>query len=186
MSTPTLSPAGQSPAPPSAKRPFIWGSAISAYQCEGAWDKDGKGLGEWDYFNACSPANAKHMDGRVASDFYHRYEEDIRLMAQGGQNSLRLSLSWSRIMPRGRGEVNEKGLAFYDRVIGCAAGGLYCGLAGVNVYELVTVSLVSLPQFIDPAGGNNFVVAIIGMAITFAVTFAATWLIGFDEKDFEN
>lgn len=70
--------------------------------------------------------------------------------------------------------------------IGCAAGGLFCGLAGVKVYELVTVSLVSLPQFIDPAGGNNFMVALVGMAITFAVTFAATWLIGFDEGDFEN
>ena len=70
--------------------------------------------------------------------------------------------------------------------IGCAAGGIYCGLMQVKVYELVTVSLVSLPQFIDPTGGNNFVIAIIGMAITFAVTFIATWVLGFDEKDFEN
>lgn len=116
-------PPSPSPAPPTAepaaRRPFIWGSAISAYQCEGAWDADGKGLGEWDYFNARSPANRKHVDGRTASDFYHRFEEDIRLMAQGSQNSLRLSLSWSRIMPQGRGAVNERGLAFYDRVINC-------------------------------------------------------------------
>ena len=70
--------------------------------------------------------------------------------------------------------------------IGCAAGGLYCGLMQVKVFQLVTVSLVSLPQFIDPAGGNNFVVAVIGMAVTFAVTFIATWILGFDEKDFEE
>lgn len=70
--------------------------------------------------------------------------------------------------------------------IACAVGGLYCGLAQVKVYELVTVSLVSLPQFIDPAGSNNFVLAIIGMGLTFAVAFIATWFIGFDENDFED
>ena len=70
--------------------------------------------------------------------------------------------------------------------IACAVGGLYCGLTQVKVYELVTVSLVSLPQFIDPAGSNNFVLAIIGMGITFAVAFIATWFIGFDENDFED
>jgi PTS system beta-glucosides-specific IIC component len=70
--------------------------------------------------------------------------------------------------------------------IACAVGGLYCGLAQVKVFELVTVSLVSLPQFIDPAGSNNFVLAIIGMGLTFAVAFIATWLIGFDEDDFED
>lgn len=70
--------------------------------------------------------------------------------------------------------------------IGCAAGGIFCAFAHVKVYELVTVSLLSLPQFIDPTGSNNFVMAIIGMAITFAVTFAATWILGFDERDFEE
>ena len=70
--------------------------------------------------------------------------------------------------------------------IACAVGGLYCGLAQVKVFELVTVSLVSLPQFVDPAGSNNFLLAIIGMALTFAVAFIATWVIGFDERDFED
>lgn len=68
--------------------------------------------------------------------------------------------------------------------IGCAAGGLFCGLANVKVFQLVTVSLLSLPQFVDPSGGSNFLMAIAGLAITFAVTFLATWLLGFDEKDF--
>lgn len=97
--------------------PFLWGSATGAYQCEGAWNEDGKGLGEWDYFNAVSPGNVHNVDGRVASDFYHRFEEDIRLASEGGQNSLRLSFAWSRIMPDGRGHINPNGLAFYDRVV---------------------------------------------------------------------
>ena len=102
---------------PFDQMPFVWGSAIAAYQCEGAWNEDGKGLSEWDYFNAIDTMNVNGVDGKVASDFYHRFEEDLDLMAQGGQNGLRLSLSWSRIMPQGTGEVNEAGLAFYDRLI---------------------------------------------------------------------
>lgn len=70
--------------------------------------------------------------------------------------------------------------------IGCAAGGVYCALVQMKVFQLVTVSLLSLPQFVDPAGGSNFVFSVIGLALVFAVTFAATWIIGFDEKDFEN
>lgn len=68
--------------------------------------------------------------------------------------------------------------------IGCGIGGLYCGLFKVKVYQLVTVSLLSLPQFVGPEGSQNFVVAIIGLALVFVVTFAATWIIGFDEADF--
>lgn len=105
--------------------PFLWGSATGAYQCEGGWESDGKGPSEWDYFNAVSPANIHHVDGTVASDFYHRYAEDIQLAAAGGQNSLRISFSWSRIIPEGRGTVNKAGLDFYDHVIDeCLARGI--------------------------------------------------------------
>lgn len=107
------------------KMPFLWGSATAAYQCEGAWDKEGKGLTEWDYFNAIDWMNVNGADGRVASDFYHRYEEDLDLIAAGGQNSLRLSLCWSRIIPEGTGRPNKEGLAFYDHVIdGCLSRGI--------------------------------------------------------------
>ena len=99
--------------------PFLWGSAISAYQCEGAWNAGDKGLSEWDYCNAHSPLNVNGVDGTVASDFFHRYREDIALLAEGGQNSLRFSLAWSRIMPDGHGKVSEEGIAFYDDVIDC-------------------------------------------------------------------
>lgn len=126
-------------------RPFIWGTANSAYQCEGAWNIDGKGLGEWDYFNAHSPLNIHDADGTVASDFYHRFEEDIRLAAEGGQNSLRLSVSWSRILPDGRGAVNEAGIAFYNRVIdACLAHG---------VEPNVTLFQYDLPFAIAREGG---------------------------------
>lgn len=102
-----------------ARRPFLWGSATAAYQCEGAWNEGGKGLGEWDSFNHSSVKNINHVDGDVACDFYHRYEEDIRLMREGGQNTFRFSIAWSRIMPEGVGAVNEEGVAFYNRVIDC-------------------------------------------------------------------
>ena len=99
--------------------PFLWGSATASYQCEGAWNEDGKGLGEWDFFNHTSNKNINHVDGDVSCDFYHRYEEDIRMMKEGGQNTYRFSLSWSRIIPTGIGEVNGEGIDFYNRVIDC-------------------------------------------------------------------
>lgn len=96
---------------------FLWGSGTAAYQCEGGWNKDGKGVGEWDYFNHKSPLNIHNEDGDVASDFYHRYKEDIDLMAAGNQNTYRFSISWARIFPDGYGKVNQKGIDFYNEVI---------------------------------------------------------------------
>ena len=75
-----------------AKQKFLWGSATAAYQCEGAWDEDGKGLGEWDVFSHGNPLNLNGATGDVSCDFYHRYKEDIDLMAAGGQNTYRLGL----------------------------------------------------------------------------------------------
>lgn len=96
---------------------FLWGSGSAAYQCEGAWNEDGKGVGEWDYFNHKSPLNIHNEDGDIASDFYHRYKEDIDLMSAGNQNTYRFSISWARIFPNGYGEVNQKGIDYYNNVI---------------------------------------------------------------------
>lgn len=96
---------------------FLWGAGTAAYQCEGAWNEDQKGLGEWDYFNHNSKLNINHTDGDVASDFYHRYREYIDLLAEGHQNTIRFSISWARILPKGTGQVNQKGIDFYNRVI---------------------------------------------------------------------
>lgn len=124
---------------------FLWGSATAAYQCEGAWNLGGKGQGEWDYFNRWSPKNVNHEDGTVASDFYHRFREDIDLMAEGGQNTFRFSLSWSRILPQGFGEVNEAGVAFYNEVID------YCLERGVE--PNVTLFHYDLPYALAMRGG---------------------------------
>ena len=59
------------------KQKFLWGSATAAYQCEGAWDEDGKGLGEWDVFSHGNPLNLNGATGDVSCDFYHHYKEDI-------------------------------------------------------------------------------------------------------------
>jgi len=124
---------------------FLWGSATAAYQCEGAWNIDGKGIGEWDYFNHNSPLNLHDEDGDVASDFYHRYKEDIDLMAKGNQNTYRFSISWSRILPNGVGEINQKGIDFYNKVID------YC--LEKSVEPNVTLFHFDLPLAMAKKGG---------------------------------
>lgn len=92
---------------------FLWGASTSAYQIEGAWDEDGKGKSLQDLH--VPPAGI--TDFKVASDHYHHMPEDVALMAKLGLKAYRFSVSWSRVMPRGDGEVNEEGLAFYDRLV---------------------------------------------------------------------
>jgi beta-glucosidase len=96
---------------------FVWGAASSAYQTEGAFDEDGKGISIWDDFCRTPGVIQNGQDGRISCDTYHRYPEDVRLMKQMGLGAYRFSVSWPRIMPEGRGTVNEKGLAFYDRLV---------------------------------------------------------------------
>lgn len=94
---------------------FLWGASSSAFQIEGAWDEDGKGLTVADY-NSFKKSHIQ-ADTKVASDFYHNYEEDIDLMKELGMKTYRFSLSWARIIPDGEGEVNRKGIEFYNKVI---------------------------------------------------------------------
>lgn len=94
---------------------FLWGASSSAFQIEGAYDEDGKGLSVAD-INSFKLSH-KQADTKVASDFYHHYKEDIALMKELGMKAYRFSLSWARIIPDGDGEVNEKGLRFYHNVI---------------------------------------------------------------------
>ena len=96
---------------------FVWGTATAAYQIEGGWDEDGKGASIWDRF-AADPAHiADRCDARIACDHYHRFLEDLDLMAALGLASYRFSLSWPRIVPDGDGAINPAGLAFYDRLV---------------------------------------------------------------------
>jgi beta-glucosidase len=96
---------------------FLWGAATAAYQIEGAATEDGRGESVWDRFSA-TPGKVRNGDtGAIACDFYHRYAEDIALMRELGLDAFRFSISWSRVVPDGRGPVNEAGLDFYDRLV---------------------------------------------------------------------
>lgn len=96
---------------------FLWGSASAAYQVEGAWQEDGKGESVWDRFVRIPGKTFKGTNGDLAVDHYHRYKEDIALMKEQGLKAYRFSVAWTRIFPNGRGEVNQAGLAFYERLI---------------------------------------------------------------------
>lgn len=97
---------------------FWWGSATSATQIEGAAAEDGKGMNIWDYWYKSEPNRFfDNVGPETASDFYHRYKEDIRMMKEIGHNSFRFSISWSRLIPDGNGEVNPEAVTFYNNVI---------------------------------------------------------------------
>ncbi|KAF3489845.1 hypothetical protein F2Q69_00057166, partial [Brassica cretica] len=97
---------------------FLFGTASFAYQYEGAYLTDGKTLSNWDVFTSIPGKIADGTHGKVAVDHYHRYPEDLDLMHDLGVNSYRFSLSWARILPKGRlGDVNMEGIDHYNRMI---------------------------------------------------------------------
>ncbi len=96
---------------------FVWGTATSSYQIEGAHDVDGKGPSIWDAFSSI-PGKIKNGDtGDISIDHYHRMKEDVALIKSLGFNAYRFSISWPRIIPQGRGKVNEAGIEFYNNLI---------------------------------------------------------------------
>ena len=96
---------------------FLFGAATAAYQIEGAWNEDGKGLSNWDVFSKLDGKTLNGTNGDFAVDHYHRYKEDIALMGEMGLESYRFSISWTRIYPAGTGKINQKGIDFYNAVI---------------------------------------------------------------------
>ena len=125
---------------------FLWGAASAAYQVEGAWDEDGKGPSNWDLFVRIPGKTFKGTTGDVAVDHYHRYKEDVQLMAEMGMKAYRFSVAWTRILPQGKGEVNEKGLQFYDNLIN--------ELVKHNIEPVLTLYHWDLPQSLqDEYGG---------------------------------
>ena len=124
---------------------FLWGAATSAYQVEGSPLADGAGPSIWHRFSHTPGRTLRGETGDVACDQYHRFADDVALMRELGLNAYRFSISWSRILPAGKGTVNPRGLDFYDRLIDAL---LAHGLAPV-----VTLYHWDLPAALDDLGG---------------------------------
>ena len=99
------------------KKGFMWGAATASYQIEGAWNEDGKGSNIWDEFTHQPGKIEDKSTGDIACDHYHKYKEDVKLMAECGLKAYRFSISWARIFPEGIGTVNQKGIDFYNNLI---------------------------------------------------------------------
>ena len=124
---------------------FLFGAASSGYQVEGAADEDGRGPSIWDTF-CRTPGKVTHGDtGDIACDHYHRADADLDLIAGLGLDAYRLSIAWPRVVPAGRGAVNQKGLDFYRRVID--------GLHERGIIPMATLYHWDLPQPLQDAGG---------------------------------
>lgn len=124
---------------------FAWGFASSAYQIEGAAAEDGRGPSVWDTFARVPGAIADGQTGDDACDHYHRFGEDVALMAGIGARAYRFSVSWPRVQPDGAGATNERGLDFYDRLVDA--------LLAAGIPPLVNLFHWDLPQALQDRGG---------------------------------
>jgi beta-glucosidase len=124
---------------------FLWGTATAAYQIEGAHSADGRGPSIWDTFSH-TPGKIENGDvGDVACDHYHRYREDVGLMAGLGLKAYRFSISWPRVLPKGIGEPNPLGLDFYSRLVDA--------LLERDITPFITLYHWDLPQALQDRGG---------------------------------
>ena len=124
---------------------FVWGTATAAYQIEGAVAEDGRGPSIWDTFSH-TPGRVAHAEnGDVACDHYHRWPEDLDLLADLGVGAYRLSVAWPRILPTGAGRVESRGLDFYRRLLD--------GLRSRGIQPYVTLYHWDLPQSLEDSGG---------------------------------
>ena len=124
---------------------FTWGAANSSYQIEGAWDEDGKGESIWDRFSHTLGKIANGDTGDSACDHYHRWQADVVSMKELGLNAYRFSISWPRVLPKGREDVTQAGLDFYNRLVD--------GLLEANIEPYVTLYHWDLPQYLQEQGG---------------------------------
>jgi beta-glucosidase len=124
---------------------FRWGVATAAYQIEGAVAEDGRGVSVWDTF-CHEPGRVRDgHTGDVACDHYHRWPEDLSLLAGLGVDAYRFSIAWPRVQPDGRGPANPKGLDFYERLVD--------GLLERGITPFPTLFHWDLPQKLEDAGG---------------------------------
>jgi beta-glucosidase len=126
-------------------RGFVWGASTSSYQIEGAVTDDGRGKSIWDVFSH-TPGKTKHGDtGDVACDHYHRWHEDIEFVSRAGFGAYRFSTSWPRILPMGTGQIEQRGLDFYDRLVD--------GLIARGITPWLCLYHWDLPQTLQDQGG---------------------------------
>ncbi len=124
---------------------FDWGAATAAYQIEGGAAADGRGPSIWDRFSH-TPGKVLNGDtGDIACDHYHRWEQDLELIAGLGLGAYRFSISWSRVQPLGQGAWNPKGLDFYERLVD--------GLLARGIKPHATLYHWDLPQALQDLGG---------------------------------
>jgi len=126
-------------------RDFLWGTATSAYQVEGSPLADGAGPSIWQRFSHTPKLVRDGATGDVACDHYRRYRDDVALMKSLGTNAYRFSVSWSRVLPEGRGKVNAAGLDFYERLVDA--------LLESGIEPMVTLYHWDLPAALDDRGG---------------------------------
>ncbi|SDT69247.1 GH1 family beta-glucosidase [Jiangella sp. DSM 45060] len=124
---------------------FLWGAATSAYQVEGSLDADGRGESVWDVFARRPGAIEGGGDGSLASDSYRRWADDVELIASLGLNAYRFSVGWSRILPDGRGRVEQRGLDHYERFVDA--------LLARGVTPVLTLNHWDMPQALMADGG---------------------------------
>ena len=124
---------------------FIWGSATAAYQIEGAWNEDSKGLSIWDTFSHTAGKIYQGNTGDKTVDHYHRWPEDVQIMASLGLQAYRFSTAWTRVQPTGQGAVNRAGLDFYDRLVDA--------LLENGIQPYLTLYHWDLPQPLQDMGG---------------------------------
>jgi beta-glucosidase len=124
---------------------FLWGTAASAYQIEGAYNVDGKGESIWDRFTRWESHILNGDNGDVACDHYHRYREDVALIRSLGIPCYGFSVAWTRILPQGRGAVNSRGLDFYSRLVD--------ELLDAGIQPKCTLFHWDLPQTLQDLGG---------------------------------
>ena len=162
-------------ASPSKDRPevatgFLWGVATSAYQVEGAVTEDGRGPSIWDTFCRRPGAIRDGGTGDVACDQYHRFEEDVALMAELGIGAYRFSVAWPRILPEGGGAVNQPGLDHYRRLVDT--------LNEHGISPVATLYHWDLPQALEDLGGwaNRSLAGEVPLWITINEPWVAAWL----------
>ncbi|MFF1253757.1 GH1 family beta-glucosidase [Pseudarthrobacter sp. NPDC058329] len=125
---------------------FILGAATAAYQIEGGATEGGRGPSIWDTFSHTPGKTEGGATGDIAADHYHRVDEDIRLMESLNLDAYRFSISWSRVMPTGEGEVNAEGLDFYSRLVD--------NLLARGIQPIVTLNHWDLPQALEDKYGG--------------------------------